>query len=90
LVFIDETTMQWTAPADSGLSPETLVYDVVRSNDPSDFVSAAVCVEYDDGSDVTASDTDTPAAGALFAYLVRAETRCGAGTVPGRSVGQCP
>ena len=90
LVFADKTTLQWTAPADPGLSPGTLVYDVVRSDDPSDFMTAPTCVESDDASDTSATDTDTPASGTVFAYLVRAETRCGGAGGPGRSVAQCP
>jgi hypothetical protein len=90
LVFTDNTTMQWSPPADPGLSPGTLVYDVVRSGDASDFVSAVTCVEWDDASDVTAIDGDTPASGTVYFYLVRAESRCGGGAGGGRTVAQCP
>jgi hypothetical protein len=90
LLFSDKTTLQWTAPADPGLSPGTLVYDVVRSNDPSDFMTAPTCVESDDGADTTATDSDSPGPGVLYAYLVRVETLCGAAADPGRAVAQCP
>ena len=83
-------TMTWSAAADPGLSPGTLVYDVVRSDDPSDFMTATTCVETNDGGDTTATDPGAPGPGGLYAYLVRVETLCGAAPDPGRSIAQCP
>jgi hypothetical protein len=90
LLFTDKLTMTWTAASDPGLSPGTLVYDVVRSDNPADFMTTATCVETDDGGDTTANDSDTPPPGGLFAYLIRVESQCGAAANPGRSVAQCP
>jgi hypothetical protein len=67
-----ETTLDWT-PGDPGaVSP---FFDTLRSTDASDFVNAALCLESDQ-PDTSAVDTDLPAAGALFYYLVRAENDC--------------
>ena len=77
-------TMAWTAPASSGAA---LVYDVVRSPTPSNFITAAVCVETNDGSDTVAVDPSLPSPGGLFAYLVRVEG-CGGQNAGQRSNGQ--
>jgi hypothetical protein len=76
----DGATMVWQRPADMG-GPITPVYDVLRSSLPDDFVTAAVCVETDDGTDAVAADTDSLAPGDLFYYLVRAENDCGSGSL---------
>ncbi len=90
LLLTDKTTLSWTQPADPGLSPGTLVYDVVRSGDASDFTTAMTCVESDDGADTTATDNSMPAMGAMHAYLIRTKTLCGAADDPGRTIAQCP
>jgi hypothetical protein len=78
-VWSDLTTLDWSPPADLGgaVAP---VYDVVRSDSPADFTSAAVCLEGDDGSNSWAIDPVLPPAGGAFYYLVRAENVCGAGS----------
>jgi hypothetical protein len=76
--------------ADPGLSPGTLVYDVIRSDDPSDFMTATTCVETNDGADTTAGDTGTPGPGGLYAYLVRVETTCGETVELDRPAASCP
>ena len=55
-----------------------MVYDVIRSPNPADFMTAA-CVETDIGPDTTAEDSESPVPGAVFFYRVRAQTLCGEG-----------
>lgn len=71
------TTLQWTEPIEPGGT--TPVYDVVSSDLPSNFVHRGTCVETD-GTDTTAADSTTPAAGEALYYLVVAQTACGVGT----------
>lgn len=72
------TTLTWDAPVDVGgtVAP---AYDLLRSDLATDFSGAAICVESDDGTNSTAIDATTPAAGGLFHYLVRAENACPTG-----------
>lgn len=77
------TTLSWTAPGNLGGT--AVVYDTIRSTTPSDFVTAATCVETNDGSDTSATDATTPATGQLFSYLVRAEHTCGSGPLGNNS-----
>jgi len=89
LDFADSTTLAWPVPADLG--GVAVLYDVIRSGDPADFVSSAVCVETNDGSDTTAVDLDTPTEGAALYYLVRPENSCPSGQgVLGRDSGGTP
>ena len=91
----DETTLiSWTAPSSPGTALP-LVYDTVRSSNPSDFVTAADCVDADV---VVTQVTDVAVLppGGLACYLVRAENACGEGD-PGddpsgdpRAVISCP
>ena len=89
-----ETTLAWSPPASPGAT--SLLYDVIRSDVPFDFVGLpAVCLEPDD-ADTVALDTDDPASGAVFYYLPRAENACplgegslGTGTLP-RTGRSCP
>lgn len=76
---IGETEITWAAADPGGaIAP---IYDTLRSDDASDFVTAAVCVESDDGDTMTI-DTNAPAPGGVFNYLVRAENDCpGAGSL---------
>ncbi len=64
----------WSDPADLGGQPGSLAFDTLRADDPSDFLNA-VCLETD-GSDNSSTEFDDPAAGSLFAYLVRAGNAC--------------
>ena len=69
-----------------------MVYDVLRSSDPSDFTNGALCVESDDGTDNRAGDTEEPVSGSMFFYLTRAENGCpdGSGSLgAGRSGRSC-
>ena len=56
---------------------------------PADFVTAAVCLESDDGADTSAQDTAEPSPGFVLHYLVRAGNACpvGEGTLGFDSVG---
>ena len=78
--------MGWSGPAGGGLR-----YDTLRTINPADFVSGAVCVA-SDVSDTTASDSEVPPPGGVFYYLVRAENACpaalGIGPLGFRSNGQ--
>jgi len=69
------TTIAWPAPADPG-GNLPMVYDVLRSTAPDDFVSPAVCLESDDGGDQQAQDGDALAVGTAYFYLVRVENGC--------------
>jgi hypothetical protein len=57
----------------------SVVYDVLRSPDASDFVGPASCLEADD-TDRSAVDHDAPAPGNVFHYLVRVENGCPGGS----------
>ncbi len=67
-----------------------MVYDTLRSGFAGDFINGAVCIESNDGADLTALDAANPGAGAIFYYLVRAENACprGEGTLGVDSSGQ--
>ncbi len=79
------TTIEFSAPVDLGGT--SVVYDTIGSSDATDFGTSATCVETDDGSDTVATDTATPASGAVTNFLVRAENACAAGTVGSGSGG---
>ena len=44
-----------------------------------DYVTAAICLEADDGPNATATDQADPPVGGVFIYLLRAENGCAAG-----------
>jgi hypothetical protein len=71
--------LNWEAPADRGGLTTAVLYDTIRSSTPSDFLSAAICVDTNDAA-VTATDTAVPAPGSGFYYRVRAENACGQGS----------
>ena len=72
LRFDSKTSVTWDPPANPGGSD--LVYDVLRSGVAADFLGSTVCVETNDGSDTSATDEATPAAGQVFFYLSRAQS----------------
>ena len=90
------TTLSWIEPLDAGGALSALVYDTLRSSDPSDFQAGAFCLESDDGSDTNATELESPAVGQTFFYLTGGENACGRGpygTRPGdveRTVRSCP
>ncbi len=53
-----------------------MLYDVVRADDPNDFVIDAVCIETDDGPNTEATDAEILPPGVLGFYQVRAENTC--------------
>jgi len=71
------TTLTWIPPAEPGAL--TLVYDVIRSGNPADFLGSTTCVESDDGADTLATDLSIPEFDRGFFYLVRAANLCPAG-----------
>ncbi len=83
--------MAWQAP--SSLGGTSVLYDLLRSSDLSDFGGGA-CVETDD-TDTVATDTTNPVPGEVYGYLIRVKNDCGgtlgqsAGAAP-RSGGTCP
>ena len=79
LGFTNHTSLRWEMPAYEGTS--TLLYDVLRSGSPSNFVGATTCVE-SGGSDTVAVDLDVPAPGTSFFYLVRGKSGCASGEGP--------
>ncbi len=75
------TTFQWTVPEFPG--GETVLYDVVRRDDPvacrldpsTCFVTDAACVEAN-SADETSTDTTDPLPGEIFFYVVSPENAC--------------
>jgi uncharacterized repeat protein (TIGR01451 family) len=68
-------TLTWQPPSELGQGCSNVVYDILRSLVPWDFVGAE-CVAADLDA-TSATDTATPAPGQTFFYLVRAENSCG-------------
>jgi len=79
LRFTDSGTLAWTAPAFPGALAD--LYDLIRSNTPTDFVTAAACVATGTSS-TTAADSMVPGLGSAFYYLVRADDHCPSGLGP--------
>jgi hypothetical protein len=79
LRFSDAVTLAWDAPDDPGGT--ALAFDVIRSVDPADFVTAAACVATDEAS-TEALDADAPSPGETFHYLARAQNDCPLGQGP--------
>lgn len=75
--FASHTLLNWNTPQSPGSL--ALRYDTLRSPQAGNFVSAASCVESDDGADREATDANNPPPGAVFFYLTRAENDCPAG-----------
>jgi len=75
--------LSWISPASPGSS--SVNYEGLRSANPADFVFANICLSDADPSDLTNLDTQTPAVGTLYQYLIRATNDCpgadGIGTV---------
>jgi hypothetical protein len=79
LLLPDNATLLWNTPADPGSL--TVLYDVLRSQTPSDFAGAAVCV-MTNGATASATDPGLPPVGGSFFYLVRARNDCPFGLGP--------
>jgi hypothetical protein len=76
LLLVDNTTLAWTPPATPGAT--MLLYDLLRSANPSNFTTAATCVASDVAS-TTSLDGTLPKVGRALYYLVRAQDTCPAG-----------
>jgi len=89
----DPVSLEWTVPVGPGGVPESLTYDLIRSADPRDFSTGAVCVESDDGPDTTAVDPEMPSPGGSHFYLVRPANACPGSPAPmgsSRDARSCP
>jgi hypothetical protein len=93
LSFTSASDFSWTQPVETGGA--VLVFDAVRSSDPSNFSSAS-CIATN-SSATLASDAATPLNPFdVFYYLVRAEGSCGGGNLGAdssearRSAVSCP
>jgi hypothetical protein len=75
----NSTSISWTAPASLGGTAASILYDTVRSANPSNFVGAGFCVETNNGPNTTAADPVPPAIGSRFYYLIRGENACPSG-----------
>jgi hypothetical protein len=73
-----EALLSWDAITDHG-GTLPVVYDTLRSSDPSDFLTSAICIESDDDSDTESLDPDPAPQPSPFCYLVRAENECPTG-----------
>ncbi len=69
----NQSRLVWAAPPDPG-GTDPVIYDVLRSGDPADFINST-CLESNDG-DTNALDGDNPVAGGVFYYLIRVENGC--------------
>jgi hypothetical protein len=67
------STLTWSAP--SVLGATSVLYDTIRSSDPSDFTTSATCVDPND-PDTMSTDVEDPVTGRSFYFLVRAENAC--------------
>jgi hypothetical protein len=86
----DRQGLDWQPPTDAGGDPTRLRYDILRSDNPADFLGSIVCVETGGGPDTSAIDLAAPGPGGTFYYLVRATNDCAgmAGTLGTASTGQ--
>ncbi len=74
------TGLSWSPPVDRGAIAVT--YQVIRSADPADFVTAASCLALPDPSLPAATDSTLPAPGQALHYLARAKNDCPSGLGP--------
>jgi N-acetylneuraminic acid mutarotase len=79
LVLLDSASLEWSPPLAPGGT--ALVYDVLRSTIPSDFMDAAACIASDSIA-TTAFDASVPPEGSAYFYLVRAANDCPGGESP--------
>ena len=77
LQFMTSTSLVWDPPASPGAPVSTLVYDLLRSTTPGNYMSlGTACLESDDGPGTSATDGAVPAVGQAYFYLVRAQNAC--------------
>ncbi|HEV8700526.1 MAG TPA: hypothetical protein VGV60_04545 [Candidatus Polarisedimenticolia bacterium] len=79
VTFVDQASLTWEPPASPGAS--SILYDVLRSGDPRDFVSGSTCAVSDSTGPVV-TDAETPVTGTASYYLVRAQNACPDGEGP--------
>ena len=72
LLWFDPSTCGWSPPLEPG--GHAPAYDTLRSSSPADFGAGATCVEWNDASDTSAVDDESPGPGGVFFYLIRGET----------------
>jgi len=72
------SVLSWNPPASPGAVQ--VIYEVLRSRDPQDFVLSTTCLASLTPQLPTVSDPQLPLPGLLFTYLVRAENTCPNGT----------
>ena len=70
---VETATLSWSPPAEPGA--DSLAYDLLRF-EAADAAASAGCLESGD-FDTSAVDSDLPAPGSLYYYLVRAVNDCG-------------
>jgi hypothetical protein len=81
--------IDWSPLPSGGGAPGSMAYDALRSTTANSFEAGATCVESDDSSDTSAIDTQVPAVGGVFHYLIRGDNNCpGAGSLGQQSGGQ--
>jgi hypothetical protein len=82
-----ETHLHWQDAVDGSVGGNA--FDVVRSGDPANFLTATTCLIDSQRSDTTAVDPAVPDAGTVFYYAVRATNACpdGVGALGRRSNG---
>jgi beta-xylosidase len=73
---MEQTDLAWNPPNDLGGT--FILYDTLRSSDPSDFETGTFCLE-SNGADTASTDTDPLEVGDVFYYLIRAENDCPSG-----------
>lgn len=71
---ISGTTISWSPPASPGAA--SVGYDTLRSEIVRSFGYTATCMTDPNPTDLLASDTQDPAVGTVFGYLVRATNNC--------------
>ena len=76
------TTLTWVAPLTGGTAA-SMLYDTLRSTSASNFNSGltTVCVESDDGPNVTATHAIDPGNKEVYFFQVRPENSCGLGSM---------
>ncbi|HEX4825255.1 MAG TPA: hypothetical protein VFV19_13195 [Candidatus Polarisedimenticolaceae bacterium] len=69
------TSFQWAAPTSPGGTQ--IVYDVIRATSPFGFTAGSCVDSNDTATSSVVTDSDLPAPGTGFYYLVRSKSACG-------------
>jgi hypothetical protein len=78
VIAVDKTRFGWTVPLDPG-SNDPVVYELLRSGVPSDFLAHADCLSPSPATATSIVDNTIPPSGQMLAYLVRGTNDCPAG-----------